>query len=692
MIKKHILTVITLMMLHSIINTPVYGSVIVQAKIQQGPDVVNDTNAIYMKLFDKLTPLTVTNFLNYVNDGDYVDSIFHRSVPDFVIQGGGYTYDSPNTVLEISRDPAVVNEYFKSNTVGTIAMAKGATPDSATSEWFFNLADNSANLDLQNDGFTVFGEVIADGLSIVNLMAEVPNSFHFFDFSAFFDNLPLIDHIDGDDVTDNNLIVLRTIEQMFSITTDFGLSVIIGKSTGSEDVDFGKLIVGNTITSTVTIKNESTELLEIGDVANIDTLLAPFQMNSENCSDSSLMQNQTCTLEVQFTAIEEGVFTDTLNIEFTNLALSYSLNVHGDALVNAEPNIVLSTELLDFKEVELYDFSAIPAPPPVSLAIQITNDGILDLNVSDFILAGTFKENELQLLSSDCENTNDPLTSDIIEPDITCRVFLGVFPLEPIADINATLTIISDDPDQPSIVIPITAIVIADNDNVPAAIENLAPNQGDGNNDDILDSLQSHVISIADENNNYTTIETNEGVRFLDFTILDSNLLINPPGGNLLGSVYQFKQPAISGSAEFGIILPANLNIEKFYMYGGTFNNTDPHWYEFPQYIDALQFGYQTGVNVNLKSPSGEIINRTVIKITLRDGLYGDSDLSGNGEVSFEGTYLVSTKPHVTSVSSFDLFQFAIYLMILIYLRNKTSISSSLRLRLYNRIQTTRKR
>lgn len=142
-------------------------------------------------------PATVANFLNYVEDDDYASSIIHRSVPGFIIQGGGFTVDSASGIAEVPADPAVVNEYSpqRSNTRGTIAMAKlGNDPNSATNQWFFNLGNNSANLDNQNGGFTVFGEVIAEAdLAPIKAIASLP----FFDASQFlaqsaFTNLPLI--------------------------------------------------------------------------------------------------------------------------------------------------------------------------------------------------------------------------------------------------------------------------------------------------------------------------------------------------------------------------------------------------------------------------------------------------------------------------------------------------------------------
>ena len=131
--------------------------------------VLGDIN---IEIFDDVAPNTAANFLNYVNDGDYNNSFFHRSVPGFVLQGGGFRYNS-NAYSYVPTDPSIANEFSLSNIRGTIAMAKfGSDPDSATSQWFFNLGDNSANLDIQNGGFTVFGRVV-EGMDVVDSIARV---------------------------------------------------------------------------------------------------------------------------------------------------------------------------------------------------------------------------------------------------------------------------------------------------------------------------------------------------------------------------------------------------------------------------------------------------------------------------------------------------------------------------------------
>ncbi len=159
---------------------------------------------VYVELFDqagdnrlRTTPATAANFLSYVDDGSYQNTFIHRSVPGFVVQGGGFTVTNAQPGISIGNvtqlapvvnEPKPVGISAANNVRGTIAMAKlGSNPNSATNQWFFNLADNSANLDTQNGGFTVFGRVLGSGMAAVDEMAKVPR----FGYASPFDTVPL---------------------------------------------------------------------------------------------------------------------------------------------------------------------------------------------------------------------------------------------------------------------------------------------------------------------------------------------------------------------------------------------------------------------------------------------------------------------------------------------------------------------
>jgi peptidyl-prolyl cis-trans isomerase A (cyclophilin A) len=146
-------------------------------------EIRTSLGTIEVNLFDTTTPATVDNFLSYVNSGRYASHVIHRSVPGFVVQGGGFLYNGPiSTQVAFDLDSvvassSVVNEPVLSNVRGTIAMAKkGGQPNSATSQWFINLSNNVSSLDenVQNsDGYTVFGQVLGDGMQVVDAIAAL---------------------------------------------------------------------------------------------------------------------------------------------------------------------------------------------------------------------------------------------------------------------------------------------------------------------------------------------------------------------------------------------------------------------------------------------------------------------------------------------------------------------------------------
>jgi peptidyl-prolyl cis-trans isomerase A (cyclophilin A) len=143
----------------------------------------------------------------------YTNSVIHRSVPGFVIQGGGFTFDMATPLNQVPAFAPVVNEPEFANVRGTIAMAKlGGDPNSATSQWFFNLADNTANLDGQNGGFTVFGEVVGNGMDVVDAIAALPR----FNFGGATNELPLrnysqADFNNGVAIDDTHLVIITAV-------------------------------------------------------------------------------------------------------------------------------------------------------------------------------------------------------------------------------------------------------------------------------------------------------------------------------------------------------------------------------------------------------------------------------------------------------------------------------------------------
>jgi cyclophilin family peptidyl-prolyl cis-trans isomerase len=145
------------------------------------PVVVMETSlgTIKLELFPQKAPITVANFLKYVDDKHYDGTAFHRVVKDFVIQGGGFTPENIGVKEKATRDP-IENEASNrlSNTQGTLAMARTDDPHSATAQFYVNLKDNSKALDagMQNPfGYAVFGRVIG-GMGVVQKIGRVPTN------------------------------------------------------------------------------------------------------------------------------------------------------------------------------------------------------------------------------------------------------------------------------------------------------------------------------------------------------------------------------------------------------------------------------------------------------------------------------------------------------------------------------------
>ena len=127
---------------------------------------------IDVELFDEKAPVSCENFRQYARDGHYTDTIFHRVIPNFMIQGGGM--DATMT-QKPTRDP-IKNEADngESNARGTLAMARTMVVDSATSQFFINLRDNDfLNHGSRDFGYAVFGRV-SDGMDVVDAIAAVP--------------------------------------------------------------------------------------------------------------------------------------------------------------------------------------------------------------------------------------------------------------------------------------------------------------------------------------------------------------------------------------------------------------------------------------------------------------------------------------------------------------------------------------
>lgn len=156
-------------------NEEVQGQTEIKESEAKGgnPVVIMTTSKgdIKIELFKDKAPVSVENFLSYVNDGFYNGTIFHRVIPNFMIQGGGFTPDFTQKPVK----PPIKNEAKNGlkNERGTLAMARTQVVDSATSQFFINLVDNSfLDNGVRDYGYAVFAKVV-DGMDVVDEIGSV---------------------------------------------------------------------------------------------------------------------------------------------------------------------------------------------------------------------------------------------------------------------------------------------------------------------------------------------------------------------------------------------------------------------------------------------------------------------------------------------------------------------------------------
>jgi peptidyl-prolyl cis-trans isomerase A (cyclophilin A) len=136
--------------------------------------VTTNIGSFTVELNEAKAPITTKNFLRYVDDGSYVDTIFHRVIPGFMAQGGGFD----QALKQRPSYPPIKNEADNGlpNDMATIAMARTQNPNSATRQFYINLANNAfLNTQGNRTGYAVFGKVIK-GFPVVEKMATIPTT------------------------------------------------------------------------------------------------------------------------------------------------------------------------------------------------------------------------------------------------------------------------------------------------------------------------------------------------------------------------------------------------------------------------------------------------------------------------------------------------------------------------------------
>jgi peptidyl-prolyl cis-trans isomerase A (cyclophilin A) len=310
----------------------------------------------YLELLDQDAPASVANFLNYLNDGDYTGTFFHRSVPSFVVQGGGFFFDPvSNSAPGISVDPPVVNEFKISNTGGTIAMAKsGGDPDSATSQWFVNLADNSGNLDSQNGGFTVFARILDDGMDVIDAIASLDR----YNLGAQFDTTPMID-FDQVTLTAENFVTIDSIKTYVSI-----VAPVAAVLPGARSIE-----VGQVATAFTTIINVGTSSAAGCSVSPVTEVTASFSYQATDSSTNAAIGEANPKMNIEAGAFQTLVFsfTPTQVLTTTEIELQFKcLNSDAALSLSSTNTFTLSA-------------AAEPVADVIALVATLNNDGIVHI-------------------------------------------------------------------------------------------------------------------------------------------------------------------------------------------------------------------------------------------------------------------------------------------------------------------------
>ncbi|MCP5245376.1 MAG: peptidylprolyl isomerase [Burkholderiales bacterium] len=300
--------------LQNSLKTMLAASILLASTIAQAnPVACFNTNMgrFCMELLERQAPNTVANFINYIDSGEYAQSIFHRSVPGFVIQGGGFKASSLDNDVLISAvttfDP-VVNEFGLSNTRGTVAMAKlGNDPDSATSQWFVNLNDNSGApsfLDSQNGGFTVFAQIIFDGMTVFDTIAAL----QIVDSGAPFDNLPAVNYETSQPFKIDNFVLVNAVElhDVTGIVSNSALSFVVETGNNSFYEVRLELIA---VQPKIVFELDTTSVTAVPDGA---TNMATFSAQNRTLLIPSVMINETTTVNNVTLSL-----TDPANLQFT---------------------------------------------------------------------------------------------------------------------------------------------------------------------------------------------------------------------------------------------------------------------------------------------------------------------------------------------------------------------------------------
>ena len=310
---------------------------------------------IFVELTPDVAPATVENFLNYVERGDYDGSFVHRADPGFVIQGGGFFFDETTGAAPgIPADPPVLNEFNVSNLRGTIAMARlGGQPNSATTQWFINLGNNTF-LDTVDGGFTVFGNVRSTGMTVADNISMLPLC----NCGGAFGELPTIDFDFTSAIVEENLVVIRSVEEFELLPPPFGAVLPGGRS----------VQVNQTASAFATLINSGQSTAASCGLRPTSAVAADFSFQTTD-ADNQPIGVENARVDIGPGAAQSFVFTFTPTESFDNTTVELEF-----ACGNADPAGVLAG-------VNTFSLSAstMPTADVIALAATASGDGITSI-------------------------------------------------------------------------------------------------------------------------------------------------------------------------------------------------------------------------------------------------------------------------------------------------------------------------
>ena len=544
-----------------------------------------DLGGIDIRLRGDVAPVTVENFCNYVDDGDYDGTYFHRSISGFVSQAGGFKFIPENGTFfgggntEIPSDDPINNEAglpgALSNIVGTLAMAKigaefddngdlvpGTGPDTATNQWFFNVADNSGvppnGLDFQNGGFTVFAEVLAGDIAVVN-------------------------DINAQDIC-QDIPGLGTVVCGSSAAT-----IQIGASRPGSGFDTDNLLVINYIG----IDSDKDGIVDGVEAAAPDT-----------DADKNGIQDVSQVNVASF----DNVTGEYATLQSASGTALRSTDVLSPAYAIAHP----ATSFCFFKDL---DFTSGFVGTEITGATP-SGATVADLTLPVGVLPDTFYSYGPTQADSEphwYEFLYDGETgAQITGNTVRMHYVDGKRGDNDLNNANGAIA---------TIVGPMfTRSSPREEDGILAFVEDGGPNNGDANNDGVPDSEQAHVANFPDLNTVRLTLESDSAT--LPLQVVETNAQVGIPGDEIRDTLtfthgfVRFNACADT-IASVDMVLPVGEVPDTFYLYGPTAANPELTFNEF-------LFDGETGA---------EIIGNNVT-LHFVDGGRGDADMLENGVIT----------------------------------------------------------